>query len=544
MKEYKNNLLSIFLPLIIAGSIILGMFISIWMGSAGETGNFFRTSEKDKLSVVIEYIMNEYVDEINREEIVEIVIPELLKTLDPHSLYIDAEEAAEMMEELQGEFDGIGVQFNIFRDTILVVNTIPGGPSERIGVMAGDRIIMIDDSLVAGIGIRNPQVMKMLKGERNTKVKIEVLRRGNDELIPFTITRGHIPIKSVESAYMITDRIAYIKITNFSRTTHSHFVEELIRLQSENKSLNALILDLRDNAGGFLSAATNIADEFLEGSKLLVYTEGQARPKSETHSTNNRKAGKDLRLAVLIDEFSASASEIVAGAIQDNDRGFIIGRRSYGKGLVQEAIHFKDGSMMRLTTARYYTPAGRSIQKDYEEGFEEYYYDVFNRFEHGEFMEKDSINFDEDLVFFTSGGRKVYGGGGIMPDIFVPFDTAGFTSLLGAVRAGSHDYFFAVDFVDKNRNNLQAISNVDQLVRYLDRINVMRQFYRYIEERNIKAEKKDVEISGKFIKNSVYAYIARQSLGDNAFYFILNQHNATVNKAIEILSSDTSVFDL
>jgi carboxyl-terminal processing protease len=544
MIKYKNNILQIFLPLIIAGSLILGMFISIWMGAAGSHGSFFRPAEKDKLSLVIEYILNEYVDEVDREEIVEITIPELLKTLDPHSLYIDPNEAAEMMEELHGEFDGIGVQFNIFRDTILIVNTIPGGPSEKAGVLAGDRIIMIDDSLVAGVGIINPEVMKKLKGEKNTQVKIEILRQGNIELIPFTITRGHIPLNSVESAYMITDKIAYIKITSFSRTTHNHFVEELRRLKKENRNLESLILDLRENAGGFLSAATNIADEFLGGANMLVYTEGRSRPKNETFSTNNRRAAIDLKLAVLIDEFSASASEIVAGAIQDNDRGFIIGRRSYGKGLVQEAIDFSDGSMMRLTTARYYTPAGRSIQKDYEEGFEEYYYDVFKRFEHGEFHEKDSIQFDEDLIFYTKGGREVYGGGGIMPDIFVPFDTAGYTTLLGAIRAGSHDYFFAVDYLDKNRDKLSQISNVEQLVVYLDRSNVMSLFYKYLADNSIHADPEEIKISGRSIKNNVYAYIARQRLDDNAFYYILNQHNATVNKAIEVLNTEMTVFDL
>lgn len=544
MNKYKNNKIQIFLPLIIGISVVAGMLIAIWINNSivSDGNSIFKPVQKNKLSLVIDYIVNEYVDEIDREELVEQIIPELLNNLDPHSVYIDSEEAVAMMEELEGEFDGIGVQFNIFRDTILIVNVIPNGPSEKTGLMSGDRIVEIDDSLVAGIGIKNEQVMRMLKGESETIVSIKIKRKGHNELIPFEIERGHIPLKSVDAAYMIDDKTGYIRISNFSRITHQQFVDAVFQMKATSKIEN-VIIDLRDNAGGFLNAATNIVDEFLPGSKLLVYTEGQARKRNTFFSTEKRSICQDLNVAVLINEFSASASEIVAGAIQDNDRGFILGRRSFGKGLVQEAITFNDGSLMRLTTARYYTPSGRSIQKKYDQGNEEYYYDLLNRYEQGEFMQKDSIEFNDSLVYYTIGGRKVYGGGGIMPDIFVPADTIGYTPLLGHVRANSYDYFYAIDFVDNNRSNLKQILTLDQLVLYLDNQNLMQKFYSHLSNKGLKVSEKDIKISGDNIKSSVYGYIARQHLGDNAFYMIINQQNTTVQKALEILNSNKSLFD-
>lgn len=543
MKEYKSKVIYILLPLIIATSFIIGMISSIWMSDGIVSKSLFIPSDKDKLSLVIDYILNEYVDQLDRNDIIEKAIPELLKSLDPHSVYIDAITAKEMLEELEGEFDGIGVQFNILRDTIYIINTIPDGPSEKKGVSAGDRIIKINDTIVAGTGIKNADVMKMLKGLRGTTVNIEVLRRGVKDLIVFQIERGHIPLRSVDATYLISEKIGYIKISSFSRTTHTQFVESIFKLKS-NYGIESLILDLRDNAGGYMNAATNIVDEFLPGSKLLVYTEGKARPRKIITSTDKRSICQDINVVVLIDEFSASAAEIVAGAIQDNDRGIIIGRRSFGKGLVQEAVNFIDGSMMRLTTARYYTPSGRSIQKAYEDGTEEYHYDVLRRYEHGEFMEADSIKFNDSLIHYTNSGRIVYGGGGIMPDIFIPVDTSGYSELFGLIRSLSYDYLFSVDYVDFNREKLKEISTTSQLIKYLDKINLMSEFYKYIEAKNLKINPKQILISEKIIKNAVYAYIARQILGDDAFYEIYNQDNSTIDKAIEILDKGISVFDL
>lgn len=544
MSEQKNSKFQILLPLIIGFSVAAGMLIATWMTSSiGDSGKLvFRTGHSNKLSLVIDYIVNEYVDEVEKESLIEKIIPLLLDNLDPHSVYIDAEEAIAMMEELEGEFDGIGVQFNIYRDTILIVNVIPDGPSEKAGLHSGDRIVEISDSIVAGIGIRNEQVMRMLRGKKGTIVEIKIKRRGHDKLLPFKIERGHIPLKSVNAAYMIDDYTGYVKITNFSRTTHNQFVDAVLQMRASSNIKN-IIIDLRDNAGGFLNAATNIADEFLPGSKLLVYTEGQARKRSTIISTENRNVCRDLNVAILINEFSASASEIVAGAIQDNDRGLIIGRRSFGKGLVQEAISFDDGSLMRLTTARYYTPSGRSIQKKYEDGNEEYFYDVLRRYEHGEFLEKDSIEFNDSLVYYTMGGRKVYGGGGIMPDIFVPADTAGYTPLLGTVRIHSYDYFFALDYVDKNRRSLKQINSLEQLIAHLDNSNVMKQFYNHLKDKGVQVKKDEIDISGNHIKSSVYAYIARQHLDDNAFYTIINKQDKTVQKALKTLRSNKSIFD-
>ncbi len=543
MNEHKTNNIYIFLPLIIAGSLIVGILISSWVSKSLDEKVIFKTVEQDKLSIILNYVANEYVDKIKKDELIEKVIPGILNSLDPHSVYINAKKAFQMREELEGEFDGIGVQFNIFRDSILVINTIPEGPSENIGILSGDRIVEIDDTIVANINITNSQVMRMLKGERGTFVNIKVFRKGHENLIPFRIKRGHIPIKSIDAEYIIDDKIGYIKINNFSRTTHRQFVEAILNIKSRG-NIESIILDLRDNAGGYLNAATNIVDEFLSDSKLLVYTEGQARPRQTFFSTNNRNACQDLNVAILINEFSASAAEIIAGAIQDNDRGFVIGRRSFGKGLVQEAIGFKDGSLMRLTTARYYTPSGRSIQKKYDENIDDYYLDILNRYEHGEFLEKDSIQFDDSLIFFTAGGRKVYGGGGIMPDVFVPADTSGYTNLLGNIRRNNYDYFFAIDYVDINRIKLSKFNNANELIKYLEKNNVISQFYSYIQNENITIKNEELFISGNHIKNSVYAYIVRQKFGNNAFYELFNQHNNTIDKAIEILNSNITVFDL
>ena len=335
------------------------------------------------------------------------------------------------MSRLQGNFDGIGISFNMLTDTILVISTIPGGPSEKIGLMAGDKIIYVNDSLVAGKRLSDEKVMGMLKGPRGTVVRIKLLRKGYNDLIPFEIARDKIPIASVDVSYMINDKTGYIKINNFAMTTYDDFLKSLRELKEQG--MTKLILDLRENSGGVMEAAIKIANQFLKEGQLIVYTLGRSQPKNEARATGNGEF-ETGDLVLLIDEWSASASEILAGAIQDNDRGTIIGRRSFGKGLVQEPVPFADGSGMRLTIARYYTPTGRSIQKPYNNGFDEYFDDLNSRYEHGEFEVSDSIHFADSLKFTTPGGKTVYGGGGIMPDVFVPVDTTGRSSYFLAVR--------------------------------------------------------------------------------------------------------------
>ncbi len=542
-KKYNNKLLAVLMPLIISASIIMGMLLALLISDGTNPYTIIKPGAQNKLSLVIDYIINEYVDDIEVNEILEKTISEILKNLDPHSVYIEKKEALHMIEELEGEFDGIGVQFNIYKDTILVVNVIRGGPSEKARIFAGDRIVKIDGETVAGIGINNASVMSKLRGQSGTKVNLKVARRGLKELIPITVERGHIPLKSVDAAILLDEKTGYIKINNFSRNTHNEFVLAVEELKSRKNIVN-LIVDLRNNAGGFLNAATCVADEFLSEDKLIVYTEGKARPRKEFVSTNKKNICIDLHLAILIDEFSASASEIIAGAIQDNDRGFIIGRRSFGKGLVQEAISFDDGSMMRLTTARYYTPSGRSIQKKYDEGVEEYYKKIYQRYEYGEFDKEEKNKIEDSLIFYTKGGRIVYGGGGIMPDILVPIDTSGYSDLLAIIRGYSHDYFFSLDYVDNNRNKLKNYKTTDEIIKFLDEQNVMNKFYNYLLTKNINIDPEQLEISKANIQKSVYAHIARLVIGDNAFYKLLNKYDNAVNIALEVLKEKKNVWDI
>src|SRR5665647_19009 len=356
----------------------------------------------------------------------------MLKKLDPHSVYIPAKDLARSNEPLQGNFEGIGISFSMLTDTILVISTIPGGPSEKLGLLPGDKILYVNDSLVAGKHIPDERIMGMLKGQRGTLVKIKILRSGQKELLPFEITRDKIPIYSVDVDYMVNDTTGYIRINTFAMTTYDEFMKGLRELKE--KGMTRLILDLRGNSGGIMEAAIQIANQFLKEGQLIVYTKGRAQPRSEARATGKGEF-ETGDLVVLIDEWSASASEILAGALQDNDRGTIIGRRSFGKGLVQEPISFSDGSGMRLTIARYYTPTGRSIQKPYKDGFEKYFNDFNQRYIRGEFEVSDSIHFPDSLKFTTPGGRIVYGGGGIMPDKFVPADTTGLSPYFLKIRS-------------------------------------------------------------------------------------------------------------
>lgn len=543
MNNINNTKFIILLPLIIGLSISIGFVLSKYIIHHTYTYNnaVSITQETNKLNTIIDYVYNEYVDEVSKDELIEQAIPKFLSSLDPHSVYINAKEAKEINEELDGNFEGIGIVFNIYKDTILVLNVIENGPANKSKILAGDRIIKVDDTLVAGVGITNEMVMRKIKGTQKTKVKLLIQRNSSKKQITKIIERNAIPLKSVDAYYKFDKDIAYIKISSFSKNTHSQFINTIFSLKREG--LKDLIVDLRSNSGGYLNTATDIIDEFLTEGKLIVYTKARNKQQNVIHATSKRDACDNINIIVLINEFSASASEIFAGAIQDNDRGFVVGRRSFGKGLVQESTSFNDGSIIRLTTARYYTPAGRCIQKPYNSGIDEYYADIYNRYNHGEFLEKDSINFSDTAIYYTSKKRKVYGGGGIMPDVFVPLDTSSYTPLFSEISNKNLDHIFAVEYVDKNRANFKNINSTKNLLEYLEKDNISLAFWQYIATQGIKINSKEKSKSAKIIDNRIKAYIARQVLGENSFYEISNQQDAFIDSSLQIIYTKRKIVD-
>lgn len=529
----ENKKINYLLPLLISVSIIIGMWVEKALNRNQVNDSLFVYPQANKINTVINYIMEEYVDSVSKDELIENTIPEILENLDPHSVYIPAEALQHVNEPLEGNFDGIGVQFNIQKDTIMVVKVITGGPSQLVGIMDGDRIVQINGNNVASIGISTDSVMKLLRGPGGTKVDVGIKRQNVKELLDFTITRDKIPLYSVDVSYMINDSTGFIKISKFAKTTYDEFVDAVKKLQKQN--LKNLIIDLRGNSGGYMDAATNIADEFLPRNTLIVYTQGRSRPKSMTYASS-RNLCVNYDVIILQDEFSASASEILAGAIQDNDRGIIVGRRSYGKGLVQEPTMFSDGSAMRLTTARYYTPTGRSIQKPYTSGDDEdYYNDLGNRYMHGEFMQEDSIQFNDSLKYKTPKGKIVYGGGGIMPDVFVPFDTTGNSAYFSKISRRGLEYQFAFEYTDKNRKSLSAYKNVAELNTFLDsKINVIfSDFVLFAGKNGVEKNTADLTISQELIKVRLKALIARNIFDNDGFYPIIQEVDKTLKIALE-----------
>ncbi len=530
----KRRLLIVLSPVIIAIVLITGIYIGRAMGGT-DRGAFVVHPKVDKLHAVMNYIAQDYVDEVNQDSLVEMTIPKLLEELDPHSMYIPARDMEELNEPIEGNFDGIGVMFNLQKDTIVVINTIHGGPSEKVGVRAGDRIVYVEDSLFAGVKMSTRQVMKALKGERGTAINIKVKRQGFDELIPFKIVRDRIPLKSVDVAFPINQKYVYIKISKFALNTYQEFMREIVKYKRQ--AYNSWIIDLRGNGGGVMQAAVQIADEFLERGNLIVYTEGRSHPRTDVIATAGGLCKQD-DVVILIDEWSASASEILTGALQDNDRGFTVGRRSFGKGLVQEPADFPDGSGLRLTIARYYTPTGRCIQKDYGDNLFDYQMDINNRFLHGEFAEKDSIHFADSLRFETKGGKVVYGGGGIMPDYFVPVDTLGDSPYFRKILSKGLIYKYAFDYSDKHRAVLEKYTDYKQLNQYLRKDKVLQKFVQYAEENKVPLVSSDFEISKYKIENYLFAYINRNILDDEGFYPTIIQEDVTVQKAIDLLQSN------
>jgi carboxyl-terminal processing protease len=522
-----NKKFSVYLPILLALMLATGIFIGNSLNKQRDAGR------KDKITNVLQYISEEYVDTVNSEKLEASAIEGMLESLDPHSQYITAEDFKEANDPLMGKFEGIGIQFRIEKDTIFVVNTIPGGPSEKVGIMAGDRIVKVEGKNVAGMKITEREVMKKLKGPRGTKVKASILRRGIHGLTDYTILRDVIPTYSIDIAYMPKPGIGYIKISKFSATTHKEFLEAANKLKAEG--MKKMILDLRGNSGGFLDAAIGLADEFLPNKKLIVYTEG-LHQKREKAFASGEGIFENEPLVVLIDEGSASASEILAGAIQDNDRGTIVGRRSFGKGLVQRQLDLPDGSAVRLTIARYHTPTGRCIQKPYKNGIEQYYNEAYQRYLDGEMENADSIKFEDSLKFKTPKGRIVYGGGGIMPDVYIPLDRNENSKFYIAVLNKGLVYQYAFDYTDKNRKALGRFKNWHDFNENFQVTPAMwNEFLQLAAKNNIKKVISDKPGSDERIKQLIKAFISRNILDDQGFYPIYLKTDKTFLKAIELL---------
>ena len=491
---------------------------------------------KDKLMLTISHIRNNYVDHIALDTIYEKAIPALLSELDPHSEYIPAKLFDRVNENLEGEFDGIGIVFNAMTDTITVLSVIPQGPSDKAGVRAGDRILRIDNRNVAGQGIAQDSLMRLMRGKRGTHVKLSIARTGHDREVDIDVTRAPIELHSIETAFILDKKagIGYVRLSQFARTTHSELVEALAKLSSQG--MRSLILDLRGNSGGFLDQAIRLANEFLGKNQLIVYTEDRSGKQLKQYS-NGKGSATQLPLVILVDETSASSSEILAGAIQDNDRGLIIGRRTFGKGLVQSQIPFDDGSAIRLTVARYYTPTGRSIQKPYTSGDEmSYHLDIINRYNHHELFSADSIHFDDSMKFTTPKGRTVYGGGGIMPDIFIPLDTLGQSKYYKEVWNGNTLYRYTMEFADRHREAMDQIESLEQLDSLLATENLVEEFVQYAERHGIKRDAEGLATSRHIIEAQIRAYIGRNALDDESgfYYNILPIDNALQRAVTEL----------
>lgn len=529
----NTNKQNIWQPLVYALVLAIGITGGYFLQNKSSNG--YSLTGNKKLDQVIGLINTSYVDTVNDNELTEKAIIEMLHNLDPHSSYIPARDLKEANQQLDGNFEGIGIEFNLLDDTIFVVTVLPGGPAEKAGLMPGDKIIKVEGETVAGIDINNADVAKKLKGKKDTKVKVAVKRIGEKELLPIVIIRGRIPLYSVEATYMITKNTGYIKLISFSQNTNAELDKAVKSLKE--KGMANLILDLRDNGGGYLSAANSVASEFLEGKKLIVYTEGRRQGKVE-HTTTGKGKFTTGKLIVLVNENSASASEIVSGAIQDWDRGIIIGRRTFGKGLVQESFSLKDGSALRLTIARYYTPTGRSIQKPYSDGYDTYNLEINERYKAGEYDHPDSVKKNTELEFKTPSGRKVYGGGGVYPDVFVPLDSAIHSKLLGKIYAKGIINRVVYSYYAHNREALLAKYKTGE--KFVSDFSFDATFKAQIKQ---QLNKYEVEFSeGELneimpdINRRAKANIANQLFNREVFYMALNNGDNVIDAALESLS--------
>lgn len=539
---YNNSRKTVLFPLLLAVGVVAGMLLGGYL-SRNSTASQLRgllsqmNGQDNKLSYTLSLIETQYVDSISMDSLSEHVIPVLVRELDPHSVYIPAAEMQEMNEPLEGEFDGIGVVFNMATDTVIVLNVIPKGPSDKAGIRAGDRILYIGDSLVAGRKLPQRDVVKKLRGPRGTTVKLGLGRQGIAERVNVEVTRDAIPIKSIEAAFQIAPGVGYLKLGQFARTSHVELLQALATLRAEG--VGKLIFDVRGNSGGFLDQAILIANEFLHEGQLIVYTEDRNRQQQREYA-NGKGTAQQMEVVMLIDEGSASSSEILAGALQDNDRGTIIGRRSFGKGLVQRQIPYADGSALRLTTARYFTPTGRSIQKPYtigdEAGYEE---DLMNRYKNNEYFSADSIHFADSLKRVTPKGKVVYGGGGIMPDQFIPADTTDVTQYFVEVAGRNILYRYTIEYADRHREALNAVKTLPQLKQLLNADKeLVDNFIRYAARQGVTPRPADIARSRRLIEAQLRAYIGRNTeLEDNGFYDNIYPVDNVVVRAIELLKT-------
>ncbi|MDY5471709.1 MAG: S41 family peptidase [Prevotella sp.] len=524
-----------FMPLIMALCVIAGILIGTFYANhfSGNRLNIIN-SGSNRLSNLLHIINDQYVDKVDIDSLVDIAIPQILADLDPHSVYISAKDAQAVADDLKGSFSGVGIEFTIRQDTIRVQNVVKNGPAQRAGIIAGDKIVSVDGKPFVGKIVTNEEAMRRLKGPKDTKVKLGVVRYGQKAVKYFTITRGDIPQKSITAAYMLDENTGYIKVRSFGETTYPEMLIALAQLSQEG--FQNLVIDLRDNTGGYMNSAVQMANEFLPKNKLIVYMEGRKSPRQDFRSDGHGSYQK-LPLCVLINEGSASASEIFAGAIQDNDRGTIIGRRSFGKGLVQQQLGFPDGSMIRLTIARYYTPSGRCIQKPFTAGdTKDYESDIVTRYEHGEFFSQDSIK-HQGPAYHTSIGRTVYGGGGITPDIFVPEDTLGMTSYYKQAAMSGLILQFAFTYTDNNRPKLNTFRDMMAMSKYLVQQNTVEKFATYADKNGLKRRNLMIRKSHKLLEKSINSRIIYNIMNDEAWTAYLNLDDPTIERALVVFKN-------
>ncbi len=526
-----------FMPLIMALCIVIGIFIGTFYANhlSGNRLSIINSSG-NKLNSLLQIVNDQYVDTVNIDSLVEGAMPQILSELDPHSVYISAKDVQAANDDLKGSFSGIGIEFTIRQDTIHVQNVITNGPSEKAGILAGDKIVSIDEQPFVGKIVTNEEAMHRLKGPKDTKVKLGIIRYGEKKVKYFTITRGEIPVKSISATYMLDDNTGYIRIKNFGENTYSEMLIALGTLSQEGFS--NLVIDLRGNTGGYLASAVKIANEFLPKNRLIVYTEGRRSPRQE-YKSDGHGAYQRIPLVILIDEGSASASEILSGAIQDNDRGTIIGRRSFGKGLVQQPLSFADGSMIRLTIARYYTPSGRCIQKPYTSGSDrDYETDLMTRYQHGEYFSQDSIKHTGPAYHTLIEKRTVYGGGGITPDIFVPEDTLGMTSYYKEAAMTGLILQFAYTYTDENRSKLNTYKDMKSLADYLQKLNTVELFVSYAEKNGLKRRNLLIQKSHKLLERYVNSRIIYNMMSEQAWTQYLNADDPVIKATLKLFKEN------
>ncbi len=534
MSGKKNSSLAVRLPLYIAVAVCIGVFIGANMAGSSKppSSNFMQSLTKFRQ--VLTYIENDYVDEVDSDKLVENAIKSMLKDLDPHTSYIPPKDLELIQSRLEGNYEGIGVEFNIFKDTIHVVSPLSGGPSEKLGIKAGDKIVKVDGENVASIGMTNQKVVEMLRGPGGSEVTVSILREGEDELIDFNIIRDVIPQYSVDVSYMVDDEIGYIKIARFANSTYLEFKEALLKLQDQG--MKNLVIDLTGNPGGYLNRAVQIADELLAGRQMIVYTDGKEKRYTEEHYSGEDGDFETGSVVIMVDEGSASASEIVAGAIQDHDRGLIVGRRSFGKGLVQLPLDLTDGSELRLTISRYYTPSGRSIQKNYESGnLDDYYREAYERYESGELYSSDSIKVNDSLIYRTDKGRIVYGGGGITPDFFVPLDTTQNSRYLNRLFSTNSMQEYTVKYAQENSEKLTAMGLASYRNSFEVSDQMLMDLVQVAEGNKLPFNASEFRKSKKLLRQLTKAYIARGIWDNDGFYPIFNEQDEIFQKAIQLM---------